>query len=349
MSKKQTLTTKGKRPPKKHFTKTHAKVYWPYLPLLILLIGGLFLNVWQPLQNSKPATLAYATEMSQSGLLSATNQRRAANGKGALTINSKLNASAQAKANDMVARDYWSHNTPDGQEPWVFIDAQGYNYKKAGENLAYGFSSSSETVTGWMNSPSHKENMLDGTYTEVGFGYANSPNFVGTGNETIVVAHYGAPVVAAAATPAPAPAPAPTSQPQTQNAQTQNNPVPTQAPVEEVAEEIPEETEPEFKPVDPELVNQPVTTDNPVPTEAESQRITLSQQLTNGSAPWIAVVISTAAFGLALVWLFKHYIIVRKFVIEGEHFVAHHPILDVIVLSIVALAVYLSQSAGVVL
>lgn len=346
MAKKQTLTKKGLRPPRKHFTKTHAKVYWPYLPLLILLIGGLFLNVWQPLQSSKPATLAYATEMSRANLLSSTNQRRADNGKAGLTLNSKLNASAQAKADDMVARDYWSHNTPDGQEPWVFIDAQGYNYKKAGENLAYGFSTSNDTVTGWMNSPSHKENMLDGAYTEVGFGFANSPNFVGTGNETIVVAHYGSPVLGASTEPAPTPAPQPVSQPQTQNAETQNTP--QAQPIEEISTPA-EENEPEFTPVSPDRINQPVTTENPVPTEDESQRITLSQQLTNGNAPWIAVVISTAAFALALVWLFKHYVIVRRFVIEGEHFVAHHPILDVAVLTVVAVAVYLSQSAGVVL
>ncbi len=346
MAKKQTLSTKGKKPPKKHFTKTHAKVYWPYLPLLILLIGGLFLNIWQPLQSSKPATLAYATEMSRANLLSSTNQRRADNGKAGLSLNSKLNASAQAKAEDMVARDYWSHNTPDGQEPWVFIDAQGYNYKKAGENLAYGFSTSSSTVTGWMNSPSHKENMLDGLYTEVGFGFANSPNFVGTGNETVVVAHYGAPVLAAS-TPAPTPAPAqaPAAQPQTQNSTVENKPSSEVVENEEPEEEI----EPAFTPVSTDKVNRPITTENPVPVDSESQRITLSQQLTNGRYPWIAFVISTGAFGLALVWLFKHYIIVRKFVIEGEHFVAHHPILDVVVLSIVSLAVYLSQSAGVVL
>ncbi len=344
MSKKQKLTTKGKRPPKKHFTKTHAKVYWPYLPLLILLIGGLFLNVWQPLQSSKPATLAYATEMSRDNLLSSTNQRRANNGKAALTLNSKLNAAAQAKADDMVARDYWSHNTPEGEEPWVFIDAQGYNYKKAGENLAYGFATSDNTVTGWMNSPSHKENMLDGAYTEVGFGFANSPNFVGTGNETIVVAHYGAPVLGASSSPEPTTTPAPVNQPQTQNASNESS-------TPEPAEKTKEDTEPieQFEPVSPERVNQPVNTDNPVPEGASSQRITLSQQLTDGKAPWIAIVLSTAALGLAVAWLFKHYVIVRKFVIEGEHFVAHHPILDVIVLLIVALAVYLSQSAGVVL
>lgn len=357
MANKQKKTTRGLRPPKRHITKTHAKVYWPYLPLIAILLGGLFLNVWQPLQSNKPATLAYSTEMSRSGLLSSTNSRRASDGKSGLAQNSQLNAAAQAKANDMVGRDYWSHNTPDGNPPWIFIDAQGYNYTKAGENLAYGFSTSDATVTGWMNSPSHKANMLDGTFTEVGFGFANSPNFVGTGNATVVVAMYAKPVVASAVTeptPAPAPSPAPVQQPQTQQA-TSTNPAPTAEPELQEIEEVPAEpqaeevTEESFEPVNPKLVNLPVTTDTPVPDNDTTQRITLLQQLTNGEAPWSAIVLSSAAFGLAMIWLFKHFVIVRKFVIEGEHFVAHHPILDVIVVTVIAIAVYLSQSAGVVL
>ncbi len=59
--------------------------------------------------------------MSRNGLLISTNTERSSNGLPALSINDKLNQAAQAKANDMVARDYWSHNTPDGQEPWVFF------------------------------------------------------------------------------------------------------------------------------------------------------------------------------------------------------------------------------------
>jgi uncharacterized protein YkwD len=352
MVKTKKPTTKGLRPPKKHLTATHAKVYWPYLPLIALLLGAAFLNIWQPMQQNQTATLAYATEMSRSNLLTSTNSQRTSNGSAALTINSQLNASAQAKANDMVARDYWSHNTPDGQEPWVFIDAQGYAYTKAGENLAYGFSSSNETVIGWMNSPSHRANLLDTAFTEVGFGFANSANFVGTGNETIIVAHYGKPTVAAAATPPPA---APASQPQTQQAQTQSStptPTPTPAPVSEtpaeeeveiiedtvVAEEVPEER-----------YNQPTNTDNPVSNVADTQRISRIQQLTGGNAPWSAVVLSVAAFALAIIWLIKHFVIVKRYIIEGEHFVAHHPILDLIVVTVIAVAVYLSQSSGVIL
>jgi uncharacterized protein YkwD len=345
MAKKQTHTTKGLRPPKKHLTKTHAKVYWPYLPLIALLLGAAFLNIWQPLQTNKTATLAYATEMSRSGLLTATNTQRANNGAAALTLNTQLNAAAQAKANDMVARNYWSHNTPDGQEPWVFIDAQGYTYTKAGENLAYGFDTSNATVVGWMNSPSHRANMLDSTFTEVGFGFANSANFVGTGNETVVVAHYAKPTVAAAttSTPTPTPTPAPVA-----SQAPKPVPAPSPAPIAVQEVELVEDTIVNNEPTK-QSTNQPTNTDSPVSNVADTKRISRIQQITGGSAPWSALFVSVAAFGLAMVWLIKHLVIVKRFIIEGEHFVAHHPILDLIVVSIIAAVVYLSQSSGVIL
>jgi hypothetical protein len=350
MTKAKTHTTRGLRPPKKHSSKHALKIYWPYIPMLLLLLGGLFMNVWMPLQSSSPVTLAYATEMTRSGLLSSTNSQRANNGAGALSLNELLNAAAQAKANDMVARNYWSHNTPDGQEPWVFIDAQGYSYTKAGENLAYGFSTSNATVIGWMNSPSHRANMLDTAFSEVGFGFANSSNFVSSGEQTIVVAMYGRPVVASAVTeptppPAPAPASTPSAESQASSPITQTPPAPTET---TVAEEAPAEQE--ATPI--QVVDDTVIASEQseqIPLVSEPARITLLQQLTGGAAPWSAIIVSALGFGLALIWLTKHFVLVRRFVIEGEHFVAHHPILDLIVVAIVAAAVYLSQSSGVVL
>jgi uncharacterized protein YkwD len=356
MAKKQTHTTKGLRPPKKHLTKTHAKVYWPYLPLIALLLGAAFLNIWQPLQSSKPATLAYATEMSRSGLLSATNGVRNGVGAGSLTLNDKLNAAAQAKANDMVARNYWAHNTPEGQEPWIFIDAQGYAYTKAGENLAYGHGTSSNTIVGWVNSPSHYANMIDTAFTEVGFGFANAPDYIprqapsyttvpSVGNQTIVVAMYGKPVVASV-TPAPVAEPAP--QAQTAPASTNASPAPVAeaAPVPVVEQPAPE---PEIQEEITDNTVVPVNTDNPVTNVADSQRTSRIQLLTRGAAPWSAVALSIAAFTLAVIWLIKHFVIVKRYLISGEHFVAHHPILDLIVLSILAAALYLSQTTGVIL
>ena len=351
-----------KRPPVKKSTavrrvpatskhsQSFAKVYWPYIPLFILVFFGLVFGVGFP--GSTPAltrsgVLAYATEMSSSVLLSATNAQRSQNGGlSALTLNSKLAAAAQAKANDMVARNYWSHNTPDGKEPWVFIDAAGYEYQKAGENLAYGFATSEDAVTGWMNSPSHRANILDTAYKEVGFGFANSSDFVSTGQETIVVAMYGNPVTppvvsvntvaapsatagatkAAAATPAAAPA-AP-------------QPEPTEMKDDTVvpAEKSDEDTS----------TAQAITSDKPVPASQPATRITKLQSITKGYAPWSAAALSFTVMTVTLLWALKHAVIVKRVLVDGEQFILHHPLLDVAVMSLVALAVLLSRSSGVV-
>jgi uncharacterized protein YkwD len=170
-------------------SKRFGSTYFPYLPMILILFVSVILSGYTP----RRGTLAYATEMSQQSLLNATNSERTNNGKTTLKLNSTLSQAAQAKANDMTARNYWSHKTPEGQDPWVFFNKVGYSYLKAGENLAYGFTTSRDTVTGWMNSPSHRDNLLDPDFSEVGFGYANSSNYNKAGQETVVVAMYGNP------------------------------------------------------------------------------------------------------------------------------------------------------------
>jgi uncharacterized protein YkwD len=186
-------TTHGAKRRAKHHRvgKDYLKVYWPYVPILLVVAVGLFFGT--PRDTNQEGVLAYATEISNNQLLSETNERREANGKPTLKINESLSSAAQAKANDMAMKNYWSHYTPSGEAPWTFIDKSGYAYSKAGENLAYGFATSDETVNGWMNSPTHKANMLDETFSEVGFGFANAEDFNRSGEETIVVAMYGQP------------------------------------------------------------------------------------------------------------------------------------------------------------
>ena len=194
--------------PSKHYTKT----YWPYLPMLLVVLCGFVLNLtWHPGQ----AVLGYATSISPTGLLDETNTQRTQNSETALAMNSQLMQAAQAKANDMVAKNYWSHVSPDGTQPWQWITNAGYSYMSAGENLAYGFDTSSATVSGWMNSAEHRANILNSDFQDVGFGIANSPNFNGDGEETVVVAMYGqhqrivSPSIVKNGTTTPTPAPAP--------------------------------------------------------------------------------------------------------------------------------------------
>lgn len=179
-------------------TKPFLKTYLPYLPLLVIVLTFVAIAFRGRPQAQSQDVLAYATSVESSSLLDETNAQRAANGQPPLKLNSQLISAATAKANDMAARNYWSHVTPDNEQPWSFFDKVGYAYQKAGENLAYGFTTSKETISGWMNSPTHKANLLDPVFDEVGFGFANAANYQNAGPETIVVALYGHSQLAAA-------------------------------------------------------------------------------------------------------------------------------------------------------
>ncbi len=125
-------------------------------------------------------------------LWSLTNKTRADAGLNPLVLNEKLNNSALAKCNDMVAKDYWSHNNPSGQTPWHFITDQGIPYIHLAENQAAGFDNSNAVMNGLLESPEHKANILDPKFTDVGFGVCKSSSFVGVEGDPalIVVEHF---------------------------------------------------------------------------------------------------------------------------------------------------------------
>lgn len=319
-------------------TKHFVKVYLPYLPLLIIVITGLVLSTfWQPVSGR--GVLAYATNTSASGLLQYTNEQRQKHGKAPLSLNSKLNKAAQTKANDMAARNYWSHNTPEGEEPWIFIDQAGYAYKQAGENLAYGFTNSSDTVTGWMNSPSHKANMLDGAYKDVGFGYANNSNYQDSGPQTVVVAMYGTPQVAAATTPVPAPtAPAPTAKPKPQPAAPK--PIAKAPPPKEVSK--PASPQPKEEPAPVTSLQQPLTEPEPV-------AVSRIQTLTGGNATWSLFTVSLLAGAGISYLILKHGLRLRRMLVRGERFILHHALFDITIVAFIALCGIVTRSAGIIL
>jgi len=179
--------------PKEPRTKRFMKIYAPYIPLLLVVVTGLFLSFQGSLKTNYQEVLGYATGVTENGLLSETNKKRSADRLPALTPNALLTQAAQAKAEDMAKRNYWSHQTPDGMQPWTFIEKSGYNYARAAENLAYGFTTSDTTVSGWMNSESHRANILDNGLSEVGFGVVNASDYQNKGPQTIIVAMYGLP------------------------------------------------------------------------------------------------------------------------------------------------------------
>lgn len=171
-------------------SKQYVKSYWPYLPMAALMAAGIFVN---GLLNHPQAVLGAHSNLSEQALLEATNLQRTDNMRSNLVLDNELQTAAQAKAEDMVARDYWAHQTPDGKQPWQFLTTVGYQYQTAGENLAFGFDTANAVTNAWMHSDEHRANLLDTTYSQVGFGVAQSPNYMGHGTETVVVAMYASP------------------------------------------------------------------------------------------------------------------------------------------------------------
>ncbi len=200
----------------------HPHALRPFALTLVVAVLVLVNLTYNVTSAHRYQVLGYATSISADQIVYLTNQQRANNGLSALTTNYQLTQAAQAKAQDMFAKDYWSHYAPDGTSPWYFISSSGYDYTTAGENLAKDFNTSDGVVTGWMNSPAHRDNILSTAFQDIGIAAVNgTQQGVQT---TIVVAMYGAPravaqaapAAAAAASPAPvapAPVPAPVAEP----------------------------------------------------------------------------------------------------------------------------------------
>ena len=130
-------------------------------------------------------------------LVDLANNDRTGSGLAALTVNPVLVAAAQAKANDMAAKSYFAHVSPEGVDPWHWFNQAGYKYDYAGENLAVDFSDSGDVNTAWMNSPTHRENILDPHYTQIGIATAEG---VYQGRPTtFVVQEFGTPAGTVAA------------------------------------------------------------------------------------------------------------------------------------------------------
>lgn len=147
-----------------------AKVLHTKVLLILILFffsGGLLMST---IRNNYPSVLGVSSDISIDQLLVLTNEQRQQNSLPPLTLDERLDQAAIGKATDMFAKGYWAHVAPDGTTPWIFIKNAGYAYVYAGENLARGYTTSTDVVNAWMASPSHRENMLSNHYQNVGYG-----------------------------------------------------------------------------------------------------------------------------------------------------------------------------------
>jgi hypothetical protein len=152
--------------------------------LLVFRIATVFVYVNFP-QN------IFFADITKIALENFANETRQSMGLTALVENQKLNEAARMKAENMVKNNYFAHTSPTGVSPWHWFSEAGYNYKYAGENLAVGFYESEEVYNAWLNSPLHRENILNPNYKEVGtavlFGF-------GPNNAVVVVQEFASPM-----------------------------------------------------------------------------------------------------------------------------------------------------------
>ena len=107
----------------------------------------------------------------ESEVIRLVNEIRVSNGLGTLKSNWQLSRVARYKSQDMHDKKYFSHQSPTYGSPFEMMKSFNISYRTAGENIAKGYTTPQAVVNGWMNSPGHRANILNASFTEIGVGY----------------------------------------------------------------------------------------------------------------------------------------------------------------------------------
>ncbi len=89
---------------------------------------------------------------------------------GALTMNGALRCAARVHSKDMFDRSFFDHENPDGELPWDRMTRAGYTWRAAGENIAQGYPTAADVMSGWMSSDGHCSNIMSPDFDEIGVG-----------------------------------------------------------------------------------------------------------------------------------------------------------------------------------
>ena len=168
-----------------------AKIIWPRSVMVLMGLYIMGRSIIDITVGLLPGVLGYASQIDPAKVVELTNNQRLNTGLEILRQNPELDQAAAAKAADMFADNYWAHVSPSGTEPWYFVTNSGYKYQHAGENLARDFSNPKDIVSAWMASPTHRKNLLDGRYRDI--GVAVMDGYINGVETTIVVQMFGTP------------------------------------------------------------------------------------------------------------------------------------------------------------
>jgi hypothetical protein len=167
----------------------HPEAYLLFSGFAVLLLLTIF---WLPLLNDQAGNvLGFSSTITASEVVTKTNSERQKAGLPPVKVNAQLTEAALAKGQDMLNKQYWAHVAPDGVQPWAFFKTAKYDYSIAGENLARDFSTSEDMLRAWMNSPTHRANIVNPKYQEIGIAVIDG-RLQGV-ETTLVVQFFGTP------------------------------------------------------------------------------------------------------------------------------------------------------------
>jgi uncharacterized YkwD family protein/spore coat assembly protein SafA len=115
-------------------------------------------------------------KLQENEVIKLVNVQRSKVGLPALKANWQVCRVARYKSQDMINKNYFSHTSPTYGSPFKMMETFGVRFSAAGENIAYGQKTPAAVMVSWMNSPGHRSNILNPTYTEIGVGLAKSSN-----------------------------------------------------------------------------------------------------------------------------------------------------------------------------
>lgn len=178
------------------------------LSIAIVLFASIFLLGFSAGSSFILHRTVLGASVAASVLIDLTNESRLAYNEAPLARSEKLVAAAALKGQDMAKNGYFAHESPTGVTPWHWFKEVGYTFLYAGENLAVNFTESEAVQKAWLDSPKHRENILNAKFTEIGIAtvegmYNNNPTM-------FVVQMFGTPARLAVAEPVVAPVPEPT-------------------------------------------------------------------------------------------------------------------------------------------
>jgi uncharacterized protein YkwD len=131
---------------------------------ITVTFGGLLFFITPA--TSSPSNILY-TDVNSDDLLLLTNEIRNIKSLNRLTQNKQLQLAATNKAKHIIKHNYFSHNSPAGKQFSEWIVESGYKFQIIGENLAIGFDTNKDVMKAWMDSPSHRKNILNEKYSEI--------------------------------------------------------------------------------------------------------------------------------------------------------------------------------------